>query len=194
MEDLEAVIGEGRALELSFDSETHELGAENWTASLYNLEDPEDENGRPTRELIASAVIVRVHRWDDDWLDSLDAASGDLATVGAAFEDMDLIESIDPEAAFVPGLVILDFVSVPEQHRGSKSSHALARGVAYIFRSDLVALIPAELSQDTTGQIIRDAPKEAALRSHWRRGGFLEIPGTSVLMLPLGGRTERQTP
>ncbi|AXA96851.1 hypothetical protein [Microbacterium sp. PM5] len=182
------MIGAQRALDLSIDSETHELAAEAWNAQLFALSDPEDDHGPLDRQLIARAAILRVNRWDDDWLDSLDAVSGDLQQVGEAFLDEDVIMGVDEDSVFASSLVILDFVGVPEQHRGSGNSLALARGAAHIFRKDIVALMPAELSRDETGKLVLDLAKRDAVRADWIKSGFVEIPGTSVLMLPFSAK------
>ncbi|MFG6402466.1 hypothetical protein [Microbacterium sp. P04] len=186
MEDLEKVIGEGRALYLSFDSSSRQLGAQSWSAELVSLTYGED--GPEEGEQLASAVLVRAHRWDSDWWDSFDAESSDLAEVGEAFRDMDLIETLDEGATFADSIVVLDFVGVPREKRGSQLSHALARGIAYIFRNDIVALIPDANGVDEAGRVVSDRMKEAGLRSHWERGGFITVPGTSVMMLPLSVR------
>lgn len=62
VENIESVAGAQRALDLSFDSETHELSAEAWNAQLFALSHPEDDHSPLDRELIASAAIVRVNR------------------------------------------------------------------------------------------------------------------------------------
>lgn len=129
MESIEQVIGEDRMLELKFDSRNSQLSAQDWTASLRSLEFDDDGDLMDDSELLASARLVRVSMLDGNWLDSLDAESGDLQAVGAAFVEWDRVADVDEASAFSDSLVVIDFISVPVKHRGSRLSEALARGI-----------------------------------------------------------------
>src|SRR5206468_3616764 len=79
--------GNDRYLELSFDSSIGVVNAEHWFATLRQQEWDENDNlveGGGT--VLATARIVRVNLLDGDWMDSLDAETGDLQSVGAAFD------------------------------------------------------------------------------------------------------------
>jgi hypothetical protein len=182
------IIGERRALELRFDSRHRQLDAESWFATLSLQEFDENDNEVDEGSVLASAILVRVNLQHEDWFDSLDAESGDLAQVGEALSDRSLIADVDEDSLFADSLIIVDFVSVMEEHRGARLSHALVRGIAHIFRSDIVALVPASMSTDHAGKLFVDGPKRRGLRRHWKRGGFVGVPGTEVMILPLGER------
>lgn len=187
MESIESIIGEGRALELRFSSQYRRLDAESWSAEL-RLQEFDDTFNEIEGVLLASARLVRVNLQNANWFDSLDAESGDLAEVGASLGDHALIAEADEDSLFADSLLVIDFVSVAEEHRGARVSHAFVRGIAHIFRSDIVALIPADMSTDDGGKFIVDKAKRRGLRRHWKRGGFVRVPGTQVMILPLGDR------
>ena len=134
MESIETIIGEGRALELRFDSRHRQLDAESWFATLSLQEFDENDNEIDDGSVLASAMLVRVNLQHEDWFDSLDVESGDLARVGEALSDRFLIADVDEDLLFV------------------------------------------------------DEPKRRGLRRHWKRGGFVGVPGTEVMILPLGER------
>jgi hypothetical protein len=188
MESIEDIIGVGFALQLTFNSRYRQLDAEDWHAILerreYKDSDVEPDEGRQ----IASARLVRVNLDSADWFDSLDAESGDLAAVGAAFHDRSAAEEVDPNSLFAGSLIVVDFVGVAEEFRGQNFSHAFLRGIANIFRNDIVALIPASISTDADGELYVDKPKREALTRHWKDGGFVNVPGTKVLLLPFSNR------
>jgi hypothetical protein len=138
-------------------------------------------------ELLASARLVRVNMLDGSWLDSLDAESADQQAVGAAFVEWDRVADVDEASAFSDSLVVIDFISVPMKHRGSRLSEALARGIGHVFRNEIVALIPDELSSDD-GKLFVDSSKEEGLQRHWQLSDFVQIPGTDVMFLPIGVR------
>lgn len=188
MESIAEIIGEERVLELNFDSRYGQLAAEHWNASLRQLEFDEHDELIEPGTLLASARLVRVNLDDGDWLDSLDAESGDLEAVGSAFTDRFRVAGVDEAVLFAESLVVVDFVSVAKEHRGSELSHALVRGIAHIFRSDIIALTPASISAEEAGKLFLDLPKQQGLRRHWGLGGFVPVPGTDVMMLPFGDR------
>jgi len=186
MEDLEQVIGEGHALGMSFDSSYRQISAEDWSANLIrkNFDEFGEEQAG---SVISSARLVRVGLDNPQWFESLDAESADLAAVGSAFLDRDRVAEVDEDSLFADSLTIIDFIGVDPEHRGSRFSHALAHGIAHIFRGDVIALLPANLST-TDGRLKFGAAKEAGLRRHWGRAGFVSIPETDVMMLPFAAR------
>ncbi len=187
MENLDEIIGGGMALTMSFDSRHREFSAEDWSAELRRLryDDNDEEVGD---EVVASARLVRVGIDEAGWYDSLDAESGDLAEVGAAFLDRDHIAEIDEGSLFASSLTILDHVEVAAPNRGAQFSLRLSRGIARIFRDDIIALVPASISAAGNGDLIFDTQKQAGLRRHWGRAGFVLVPGTDVMFLPTDAR------
>lgn len=176
-------IDEGDGLELSYSSEGPGDGAENWTASLYRLVEAATGTDSVDRLELATARLRRVSLDDPKWFDALDAESADLAVVGAPFQTMEAVVDVDENAPFADSLVIIDEVYVPPVHRGARASIRLARAVARIFRSDVVALLPAQTSANGP-----DPQKEAGLRRHWERAGFQTLPGLDVMVLPIADR------
>lgn len=173
---------------MRFNSQYRQLDAESWFAELRLQEFDETYNEIEEGALVASASLVRVNLQRGDWFDSLDAETADLAEVGAAFIDWNLVSDVDEDSLLADSLLVVDFVSVAEEHRGSRVSHAFVRGIAHIFRSDIIALIPAGMSTDDEGKLFVDKAKRRGLRRHWKRGGFVRVPGTQVMILPLGDR------
>lgn len=176
-------IDEGNGLELNYNSEGSEYGAENWTASLYRIERATAATQPAVRLDLATASLRRVSLDDPEWFDVLDAESADLAVVAMPFLTMEAVVDVDENAPFADSLVIIDRVHVPPVHRGAGASIRLARGVPQIFRSDIVALLPAQTSANGP-----DPQKEAGLRRHWERAGFQTLPGFDVMVLPIGDR------
>lgn len=187
MESLDEVIGSEHASELSFDSPYGAGNVERWYANFWLLDYSDEDAEEPGRTLVASARLVRVG-FDDDWADSLDAEAGDLSAIAAALCDVDVLFDIDVNALAANSLLIIDFVGVPEEHRGRKVSHAFVRGIAHIFRGEVVALLPASLSTDEHGELRKNKEKLAALTKHWKQCGFVKVPKTKVMVLPIGER------
>lgn len=151
---------------MSFDSKLQQSDAEGWWATLRR--DGFNEDGEPVEgTLFAAARLFRVRVEDEDWFDELDAMSGDLAAVGEGPRDWSVLEDVDEESYFANSLLIVDFVSIVEAHRGSRLSHSFVRGVAHIFRHDAVALLPAIMSSDDSGELLVDERKREGLRRHW---------------------------
>lgn len=188
METIESVIGGGRELELQFASANGQGIAEYWVAELSDVTEPDNSGQEPAYTLVARAQIVRVDLNNDEWWYSLDAESGDLMLVGDAFRDFSVITELDEESAFSSSLVVLDRVFVPEEHRGNQASHALVRGVAAIFRNDLIALTPESMTIDESGKQQRDEVKAAGLAHHWEAMGFIRVPEHDVWILPYVNR------
>lgn len=189
MHDLEQVIGKGRALELTFSSQHGQVEAEYWDATLKRLDWDDDDFSadEPTETVLATAQLARVSL-DGAWYDSLDAESADLEVVGRAFIDRDRVTDVDEDSLFADSLVVINFAEVIEEHRGSRVSHNLARGIGRIFRSDIIALIPTGLSLDASGKLVEDPATFEGLRRHWEGAGFVRIPGTDVMVLPFDAR------
>lgn len=187
MDSIEDIIGSNRALELSFDSRHRMLSGEDWFAELVERRFDDEGDELPGVRL-ASARLVRVGLNDARWYDSLDADSGDLEAVAAAFVDRGQVDGLDPDATFAESLTVIDFIGVEESWRGDRLSHSLTRAIGHIFRNDIVALIPASMSTFDDGEFGYDAKKQEGLRRHWARGGFEQIPGTEVMVLPMRER------
>jgi hypothetical protein len=186
VEDLLAVIGADRVLELAFSSLGGELEVELWSATLKQVEfDDDDEVRRET--VLATASLARVDLYCQ-WLEALDAESADLEAVGGAFIDRERLSLVDEESLFAESLVIIDYVEVPEEHRGARLSHALVRGVGRVFRSDIVALTPARISRGGSDDLMEDIVKFEGLCRHWARTGFVRVPDTDVMLLPMERR------
>ncbi|MBO1739319.1 hypothetical protein [Leifsonia sp. TF02-11] len=131
-----------------------QLEVELWSATLKALEFDEDDGAR-SETVLATASLARV-RLDCAWLDALDAESAELEAVGGAFFDRERLSVVDEESLFADSLVIIDYVEVPEEHRGARASHALVRGVGRIFRSDIVALTPARMTRGGSEDLMAD--------------------------------------
>lgn len=58
-----------------------------------------------------------------------------------------------------------------------------------VFGNDIIALMPSQPSWDADGEIVGDQIKHRALVKHWRAMGFVSIPGTDTLLLPLSARS-----
>jgi len=181
-EAADATIGE-----ISFDSRNRILSAEDWFAELVERHLDDDGDELPGVRL-ASARLVRVGLNDARWYDSLDADSGDLEAVAAAIVDRDQVDELDPDATCAESLTVIDFIGVEASRRGDRLSHSLARSIGHIFRNDIVALVPASMSTFDDGEFGFDAKKQEGLRRHWARGGFEQIPGTDVMVLPMRER------
>lgn len=137
MESIDDIIGSDRALELTFDSRNRQLSAEDWSAYLHLRKFDEDYD-ELDGEVAASARLVRVNLDAPGWLDSLDAESADLEAVGAAFVDRIRIAEVDEDRVVGSSLTIIDDIAVELHHRGSQLSHALVRGIAHMFRDDII--------------------------------------------------------
>lgn len=188
MESIDSIIGIQNVLELAFDSRWRQIDAEHWDATLRRREYDENDEEVDEGSLLASARLVRVNLNSGQWFESLDAESGDLAEIGAAIDARSILNELDGDSLFADSLLIVESVVVVEAHRGSRLSHAFVRGIAHIFRSDIVALLPDNMSIGESGDLIVDVPKLEGLRRHWAAGGFIQVPETEVMILPLGNR------
>jgi hypothetical protein len=188
VDDLGEIIGHDKILELSFSSRDGQLETELWTATFkrWDLGD-EDDDVTDDETVLATASLARVNL-EGAWLDSLDAESGSLEAVGGAFLDRELIVDLDGDSIFSNSLVIVDFIEVVEEHRGSRISYDFVRGIGRVFREDIVALTPARVSVGDADELVEDIVKFEGLRRHWERAGFVRVPDTDVMMLPLGSR------
>ena len=137
--------------------------------------------GDPVRSPTRAGTVASVY-------DSLDADSGDLEAVAGAMVDCDQVDEFDSDATFAESLTIIGYIGVGASRRGDRLSHSLARAVAHIFRNDIVALVPASMLTFNDGKFEFDAKKQEGFRRHWARGGFEQIPGTQVMLLPMRGR------
>lgn len=83
-------------------------------------------------------------------------------------------------------MVNIDFVEVLEENRGSRVSHDFVRGIGRVFCSDIVALTPARMSRGDSDELVEDIVKFVGFRCYWERVGFVRLPDTDVMTLPLG--------
>jgi hypothetical protein len=187
MSRLNDLLDSNYALSLEFDTESGIFdGPESWLATLDAL-DSEDETKDPVRETVAQASLVRVH-FEENWADQLDAVSGDLESVAGALSDRNGVVASNPfDYGYIDDLVIIDFISVPEQHRGRKLSHLLAKSISLIFPDSVIALVPAQLSS-AGSELVDDPVKHEALIKHWAAMGFVSAGG-NVMVLPLEARS-----
>lgn len=177
---VESLLPEDTSFRLEYRSE-HGEGAELWFATLIALEWDEAAESARDGATLAEAHIVRASLCEDGWFDDFDAESEAVAQAAAPFADGELeaqIDALDEEGMLATGLLVLDYVEVPEESRGARLSHALVRAVAAVFRDDRIALIPA---CRTDG--VYDAAKEIGLVRHWGRAGFVQIPGSRAMLL-----------
>ncbi|MCI0155736.1 hypothetical protein KNO15_03370 [Leifsonia shinshuensis] len=188
MGDLGGVIGDDPVLELSFSSRYGQGATELWEATLKRLDyEDDDYDDEGTETVLATAQLARVDL-SGHWLDSLDAESGSLEAVGGAFFNRGRIAAIDEESTFATSLVIVDYIEVVEEYRGFRISHDFIRGIARIFRDDLIALTPARMAGGDSDELVEDVLQFEGLLRHWERIGFVQVPETDVMLLPRGKR------
>lgn len=161
-------------------------GPEEWQVSLINWP---DESEPDETDVLASATVYRAHV-DQNWFDRLDSVDQDLASVAEDLLDRDMLEEIDEESVYANAIAIVYFVEVREDARGRKLSHELVRSFSRVFGNDIIALQPSRVSHDADGDLLEDQVKHQALIKHWRAMGFVAIPGTDSMMLPLSARLD----
>ena len=170
------------ALELSLHLGDRRTGPEVWKARMV----PGDERAAST--VLAEATLHRVHYADPRWSDHLRRARTDLAEVGSAFADRELISMIDESSLFTDSLCVISSIEVDDAAVGSLVTHSLVRGVARVFDGDTIALVIAGAFAVSGSAPALDAPGLAARRAHWAQIGFVDIPGTASMLLPVGAR------
>lgn len=67
-------------------------------------------------------------------------------------------------------------------------NHSLVLGVGRIFRNDIVALTPARMASGEQNDLVEDIVQFEGLCRHWERAGFVRLPDTDVMLLPIGRR------
>lgn len=159
-------------------------GPEEWQVRVVGWPEARepDEN-----DVLAEAIVYRAHI-DRNWFDRLDSVDQDLASVAEDLLDRDLIEQLDEESAYANAIVIVYSVEVREDARGRKLSHELVRSLSRVFGNDIIALKPSAASYAADGEIVEDQVKQRALIRHWSEMGFVSIPGSDSMLLPLSAR------
>ncbi|WP_460775587.1 hypothetical protein [Microbacterium sp. GXF7504] len=171
------------ALQLTMSIETPDDILETWEARVLRVD---AEDGQEIGS-VARATIYRAHL-ERGWFDLMDSIDSDVAGVAEAFLDNDAVGEADEDSVFAVALSIIDYVEVDEEARGEKISHELVRLYASVFRTDAIALRPANLSTGSDGEYVVDELKHRALTRHWKEMGFVPIPTYDVMLLPLGAR------
>lgn len=159
-------------------------GPEAWQVRLVSWPEESEPNDD---DVLAEAIVYRAFV-DQNWFDRFDSVDQDLASVAEDLLDRDLIEQVDEESAFAQAISIVYSVTVREDARGRRLSHELVRYLTRVFGNDIIALMPSRASWDADGEIVEDQIKHRALLKHWRAMGFVSIPGTDTLLLPLSAR------
>ncbi len=167
------------ALELSLHLGDRRTGPEVWKARMV----PGDERAAST--VLAEATLHRVHYADPRWSDHLRRARTDLAEVGSAFADRELISMIDESSLFTESLCVISSIDVAPAAVGSFVSHDLVRAVAGVFDGDTIALVIPGAFVPEGGGPVESAGDIAARRAHWASIGFVDIPGTRAMLLPV---------
>lgn len=169
--------GDGaNALQLTLHIDDQNSEAEIWRARIPG-EGPSDAR------VGAEARIHRVHYANPLWLTQLQTGDPELATVGSAFVDRELISLLDESSLFTECLSLISFVRFGASAQDAALAHTLVRGIARVFDGDSIALM-------MTGPVAADGVDAVAQRrAHWAEIGFVEIPGTTSMLLPMGARS-----
>ena len=131
----------------------------------------------------AEATVYRVHYANPRWVEQLRDAGADLTSISSAFVDRELISLVDESSLFTDNLCIISSVHVEDPLQGPSLSHELVRIIARVFDGDTIALL-------TTCRTGSDGSTGFwADRAHWAAIGFVDIPGTTSMILPGGSRS-----
>ena len=174
------------AVQWSMTITDHDDEPEAWQVRVVEVD--EDGPSEDPEKVLADATLYRVHFDRDPWMDFLDSVDSDLAEVGATFLDRAAIAEVDEESLFATALVVVDYVEVRESARGRKLSHQIVRSAARVFEMDVIALMPSRASIDDDGELVQDQVKERRLQRHWGELGFVQVPGSNVMLWPIGQR------
>ncbi|MDU0344316.1 hypothetical protein RWH44_01255 [Microbacterium sp. KSW2-29] len=171
------------ALRLTVRIDARRIEPEVWRAVIHSG----DEADAATRVLTA-ATLHRVHYADPSWAEQLLEAVPDLSSIGSAFTDRELISMIDESSLFTDSLCVISSVDVDDAAIGSLVSHTLVRGIARVFDGDTIAILLAGAFPPSAGGPVVDPADVAERRAHWASIGFVDIPGTAAMLLPVGSR------
>lgn len=147
-----------------------------WRATIQSAD--EDPSVREPRR--AAAIVYRVHYANPRWIEQLGDAEDDLTSIGSAFADRELISMLDESSLFTDNLCVIASVDVDGDEDAPALSHELVRSIARVFDGDTIALLGARRSGT-------DESIDPWLgRAHWAAIGFVDIPGTTSMILPVG--------
>ncbi|MFJ4037756.1 hypothetical protein ACIPVB_06690 [Microbacterium sp. NPDC090007] len=177
------LVTETTALQLSLQLAGRCRGPEVWSARIVAIA-PDESGAAP---VLAAATLHRVHYADPRWCAQLGDAGADLAEVGSAFTDRELISMIDESSLFTESLCVISSIDVVPAAVGTLVSHELVRAVARVFDGDTLALVIPGAFAPADGGAVDDADI-ATRRAHWAATGFVDIPGTTAMLLPVGAR------
>lgn len=173
------------ALHLTVRIDARRVEPEVWHAVIRSGDEAD-----PGARVLTAATLHRVHYADPSWAEQLLEAVPDLSSIGSAFADRELISMIDESSLFTDSLCVISSVDVDVDDAavGSLVSHTLVRGVARVFDGDTIAiLLPGAFPSPAGGPVV-DPADLTARRAHWASIGFVDIPGTAAMLLPVGSR------
>ncbi|MDZ5143344.1 MULTISPECIES: hypothetical protein [Microbacterium] len=131
----------------------------------------------------AEATVYRVHYANPRWAEQLQDAEADLTSISSAFVDRELISLLDESSLFTDNLCVIASIHVEDARQGPSLSHELVRSIARVFDGDTIALLTARRTGND------GATGFWADRAHWAAIGFVDIPGTTSMILPVGARS-----
>ncbi|WP_144782192.1 hypothetical protein [Microbacterium sp. BH-3-3-3] len=167
------------AFQLTLRTTDTDVEPEVWRATIHSaLADPAVAKPR-----LAEAIVYRVHYANPRWIEQLGDAEADLTSIGSAFADRELISMLDESSLFTDNLCVIAAVDVHDDVNASALSHELVRSIARVFDGDTIALLG-------TRRCGADESTDPWLgRAHWAAIGFVDIPGTTSMILPVGSRS-----
>lgn len=182
-------VAEGRmaaaqTLHLSLQLGDRCAGPEVWSARMVPAVDGEGLRSAA----LAEATLHRVHYANPRWPDQLRDARPDLAELGSAFADRELVSMIDESSLFTESLCVVSSIDVAATAVGTSVSHDLVRAVAGVFDGDTIALVISGAFVSAGGGPLADIADIGARRAHWASTGFVDIPGTNSMLLPMSVR------
>jgi len=150
-----------------------------WRATIQSAHED------PTVDMphLAEAIVYRVHYANPRWIEQLGDAEEDLTSIGSAFADRELISMLDESSLFTDNLCVIASIDVDDGVNASALSHELVRSIARVFDGDTIALL------GTRRRGADDSTDPWLGRAHWAAIGFVDIPGTTSMILPVGSRS-----
>ncbi|KQM40237.1 hypothetical protein [Microbacterium sp. Leaf203] len=167
------------AFQLTLRTTDTDVEPEVWRATIHSaLADASVHKPR-----LAEAIVYRVHYANPRWTEQLGDAEADLTSIGSAFADRELISMLDESSLFTDNLCVIASVDVHDDVNGTALSHELVRSIARVFDGDSIALLG-------TRRCGADESTDPWLgHAHWAAIGFVDIPGTTSMILPVGSRS-----
>jgi hypothetical protein len=166
------------AFQLTLRTTDDGVDPEIWRATIHT-------GGAPVAKAVAGvaeATVYRVHYANPRWVEQLRDAEIDLTSISSAFVDRELISLLDESSLFTDNLCIISSVHVDDLRDGPSLSHELVRRIARVFDGDTITLLTGRRTGDD------GATGFWADRAHWAAIGFVDIPGTMSMILPVGSR------